>query len=132
MRQVVTQGDAATSRALLLSRSATRRVKASVEADTVQSELWCQRGATGGDAKGIKLLPIIRKCDLCGTTPALGSGVQPLPEGALLRRRVPGGALEPADEPHKGRYRRAADGGASSTWTAAQVVVRRGPLVQSM
>jgi hypothetical protein len=35
--------------------------KASVEADTVQSALWCQWVATGSDEKGIKLMPVIRK-----------------------------------------------------------------------
>jgi TPR repeat protein len=41
-----------------------------VEADTVQAALWCQRAATGGNDQAVKLLPIIRRCDFCGTTPA--------------------------------------------------------------
>ena len=41
-----------------------------VEADTVQAAWWCQQAVTGGDARAIELLPIIRKCDFCGTTPA--------------------------------------------------------------
>jgi len=41
-----------------------------VEADTVQAALWCQKAAASGDAQAIELLPIIRECDFCGTTPA--------------------------------------------------------------
>ena len=41
-----------------------------VEADTVQAALWCQSAARGGNEEAIELLPIIRRCDFCGTTPA--------------------------------------------------------------
>ena len=41
-----------------------------VEADTVQAALWCQKAVTSGSEQAIDLLPIIRRCDFCGTTPA--------------------------------------------------------------
>jgi hypothetical protein len=41
-----------------------------VEADTVLAALWCQRAADGGDVDAIEMLPIIRTCNFCGTTPA--------------------------------------------------------------
>jgi TPR repeat protein len=41
-----------------------------LEADTVQAALWCQRAAAGGNQQAILMLPIIRKCNFCGTTPA--------------------------------------------------------------
>jgi len=41
-----------------------------VEADTVQASLWCQLAADGGDAWAIQMLPMIRTCNFCGTTPA--------------------------------------------------------------
>ena len=42
-----------------------------VEADTVQAAMWCQRGVDGGRSQlAIQNLPIILKCDFCGTTPA--------------------------------------------------------------
>jgi len=41
-----------------------------VEADTVQAVLWCQRGAQGGEAEAIELLPVYQECDLCGSSPA--------------------------------------------------------------
>jgi len=41
-----------------------------VEADTVQAALWCQKAAAGGDAHAIELLPLFRRCNFCGTTPA--------------------------------------------------------------
>ena len=41
-----------------------------VEADTVQAALWCQKAATSSDARAIEMLPIIRTCHFCGTSPA--------------------------------------------------------------
>jgi len=41
-----------------------------VEADTVQAASWCQSAVTSGDAQARELLPVIRRCDFCGTTPA--------------------------------------------------------------
>ena len=41
-----------------------------VAADTVQAALWCQRAVEGGSEYAIENLPIIRRCDFCGTTPA--------------------------------------------------------------
>ena len=41
-----------------------------VEADTAQAAAWCQKAADGGDEDAFKMLPIIRTCDFCGTTPA--------------------------------------------------------------
>ena len=41
-----------------------------VEADTVQAALWCRRAAKGGHAGAIRNLPLILKCDFCGSTPA--------------------------------------------------------------
>jgi hypothetical protein len=41
-----------------------------VEADTVQAALWCQRAADGGSEHAMAVLPLIRTCTFCGTTPA--------------------------------------------------------------
>jgi len=41
-----------------------------VEADAVQAAMWCERAAEGGEAEAIEMLPIIRTCHFCGTTPA--------------------------------------------------------------
>jgi len=42
-----------------------------VEADTVQAAAWCQRAADeAGNARAIEMLPAIRACDFCGSTPA--------------------------------------------------------------
>jgi len=70
LRQVITQevdvwkSDA--ERALAMCYAA----GTGVEADTVQAALWCQRAADGGDEPAIELLPFIRTCGFCGTTPA--------------------------------------------------------------
>ena len=39
-------------------------------ADTVQAALWCQRAADGGDAGAIDMLPLIRTCSFCSSSPA--------------------------------------------------------------
>ena len=41
-----------------------------VEVNTVQAAMWCQRAATGGCKQAIRFLPLILRCDFCGTTPA--------------------------------------------------------------
>ena len=41
-----------------------------VEADTVQAALWCHKAVKSGFAHAIEILPIIRRCDFCGATPA--------------------------------------------------------------
>jgi len=41
-----------------------------LEADTAQAAMWCQLAADGGDECAIEMLPVIRTCDFCGTTPA--------------------------------------------------------------
>ena len=41
-----------------------------VAIDTVEAALWCQRAADHGDVEAIRMLPIIRTCDFCGSTPA--------------------------------------------------------------
>jgi hypothetical protein len=69
LRQAVGQEDA--GQALAQCALATCYVDGEgVEADTVQAALWCQRAAAGGDATAIRSLPIIRKCNFCGSTPA--------------------------------------------------------------
>jgi len=54
----------------MLSLATCYRRGEGVEADTVQAALWCQRAAQGGNAPAMELLPIILKCDFCGSTPA--------------------------------------------------------------
>jgi TPR repeat protein len=69
MRQVINQDDAPKAKAehaLILCYMEGN----GVEADTVQAVLWCQSAAKGGDARAIELLPTIRRCNYCGTTPA--------------------------------------------------------------
>jgi TPR repeat protein len=41
-----------------------------VEADTAQAAVWCQKAVTCGNKEAIKNLPLIRRCNFCGTTPA--------------------------------------------------------------
>ena len=41
-----------------------------VEADTAQAAVWCQKAAKSGFEPAIEFLPIIRRCDFCGATPA--------------------------------------------------------------
>ena len=70
--QLITRDDAATAsvttaQSLLAQCYATGE---GVEADTVQAAVWCQRAADGGDANAIGMLPMIRTCTFCGTTPA--------------------------------------------------------------
>ena len=79
-----------------------------VEADTLQAAMWCQRGANGGCELANRILPGIRKCYCCGSTPAL----------QLCRRcrkvRYCGAACQAAHwnretDPHKGHCRRTAE-----------------------
>ena len=70
--QLITRDDAATAsvttaQSLLAQCYATGE---GVEADTVQAAVWCQRAADGGDTNAIGMLPMIRTCTFCGTTPA--------------------------------------------------------------
>jgi len=73
---------------------------------TRRAKAWtptrCRRVATGGNEDAINNLPICLKCNSRGTTPARQLSLHPPPEDALLRRCVPGGALEPRDEPAQG------------------------------
>jgi len=69
LRQVINREDATKARAERLLTVCYREGDG-VEADTVQAALWCQKAARSGDAQAIQLLPIIRRCDFCGTTPA--------------------------------------------------------------
>jgi TPR repeat protein len=72
-----------------------------VEADTVQAALWCQRAAKAGNEEAIELLPIILKCDFCGSTPA-----RQLCNRCLMARYCGAGCQaghwNTATEPHKG------------------------------
>jgi TPR repeat protein len=68
LREVITQGDSSTAFAQS-SLAICYQTGNGVEADTVQAA-WCQRGAKGGNPEAIQNLPIIRKCDFCGSTPA--------------------------------------------------------------
>jgi len=71
LRQVITQGYDVEKVAEAQSTPALCYLKGGgVEANTVQAAVWCQRAADGGEAQAIQLLPVIRTCDFCGTTPA--------------------------------------------------------------
>ena len=116
LRQIITQGNAATSLAQFALAMCYVEGEG-VEADTVQAALWCQRAAEGGGegaAGGIELLPLIRRCSLCGTTPALQVCTR------CRKARYCGAGCQRAHwtretDPHKGHCRRAADGGASTS-----------------
>ena len=71
LRQVITQGGSMTARAQ--THLAQCYIEGNgVEVDTAQAALWCQRAAESDvdNAWAIALLPIIRTCSFCGTTPA--------------------------------------------------------------
>jgi hypothetical protein len=98
-----------------------------VEADTVQAALWCQQAVKSGSEQAIELLPLIRRCDFCGTTPARQLC------GRCLKERYCDHQCQLADwhhatDPHKGpckeHRRRAAEAslqeaGAAGTSTLA-------------
>ena len=92
LRQVIAQGYATKG----MAQSALAMCYASgegVEADTVQAALWCQRAAKDGDATAIEFLPLILRCDFCGTTPARQLCTRCQCAIAMLRaRRVTGTA----------------------------------------
>ena len=69
LRQAAGHGDEETPRAQA-ALALCYKDGVGVEADTVQAALWCQRAADSGYAIAIEMLPIIRTCDFCGTTPA--------------------------------------------------------------
>ena len=71
LRQVINQDDASRLNVDAATALAECYMEGNgVAADTVQAALWCQSAAKGGDVRAIELLPIIRKCDFCGNTPA--------------------------------------------------------------
>ena len=69
LRQVINQEDASRADAEVALASCYMQGNG-VEVDTVQAALWCRKAVTSGDARATELLPIIRRCDFCGTTPA--------------------------------------------------------------
>jgi TPR repeat protein len=69
MREVTTQGNAVMAVMAQCYLTTCYWEGNGVEADTVHAALWCQTAADGGDARAIEMLPIIRTCSFCGTTP---------------------------------------------------------------
>ena len=69
LRQVINQDDASRTDAEVALASCYMEGNG-VEVDTVQAALWCRKAVTSGDARATELLPIIRRCDFCGSTPA--------------------------------------------------------------
>jgi len=110
LRQFIAQGDVEDAVMAQYTLALCYKVGDGVEADTVQAAMWCQRAADGGDAKAIEMLPLIRTCDFCGTTPARQHC------NRCRKVRYCGAACQEghwnrATDPHKGHCRRATDGG---------------------
>ena len=94
-----------------------------VEADTVQAALWCQKAATSGDAEAIELLPFIRTCTFCGTTPAR-KHCERCRKVRYCNTSCQAAHWKHETDPHKGHCRRAAEapegGQAGGASTSAQ------------
>jgi len=107
LRQVVTQEDAQKTNAETTLTICYMEGNG-VDADTVQAALWCQQAATSGNELAIRLLPVIRKCSSCGTTPARKHCER------CRKVRYCSAACQAAHwkretDPHKGHCRRAAE-----------------------
>jgi len=114
LRQYIAQGDAAVpvmAETLLASCYVAGN---GVEANTVHAAIWCQRAADGGDAQAIQMLPVIRTCDICGTTPAR-KHCDRCQNVRYCSAACQAQHWNHAVNPHKGHCRRAADGGASTS-----------------
>ena len=79
-----------------------------VEADTVQAALWCQRAADSGLPYATALLPIIRTCNFCGTTPAC-QHCDRCRKVRYCNTRCQAAHWNRETDPHKGACRRAAE-----------------------
>jgi hypothetical protein len=115
LRQAVMQGGAKSAKAMV-SLAMCYDLGEGVEADTVQAALWCQRAVTGGAPGAIDMLSVTLQCEFCGATPAH------LLCGRCRKVRYCGAVCQRAhwtrtgeSDPHKGRCRRAADSGASTS-----------------
>jgi TPR repeat protein len=78
-----------------------------VEADTAQAAVWCQKAAKSGFEPAIDFLPIIRRCDFCGATPARQLCKRCRKTRYCGAACIQGHWTRPTD-PHKGHCRRRA------------------------